>query len=123
MSKPRTRTQLPWDASEAVALLNPKDWPPDAMEDLAAGRAKLIPLPKGNRMKYPNRFHPDPDDLTPLIARLPKEKPKDDWWTRAIERCERDGLRYGFYASVAFWILALGFACVAIWWGWKQLLE
>lgn len=81
-----------------------------------------VKIKHGPKLWIDASLRPDPNDLTPLIARLPKEKPKGDCWTRAIERCERDGLRYGFYASIAFWILALGFAGVAIWWGLKELL-
>lgn len=47
MAKLKTRMPLPSDASEAVALLKRKGWPQDAMDDLAAGRAKLIPLTRG----------------------------------------------------------------------------
>ena len=63
---------------------------------------------------------PDPHDLTPLISQLTKEE-----YVRVIAAAQRDAHRterLGFWACVAFWILAGGFAVVAIWWGVRQLL-
>jgi hypothetical protein len=54
---------------------------------------------------------PDPDDLTRLVHHL-----------SPTERSEHDRLQWQFRACVAFWILALGFAAVAICWGVRQLL-
>jgi hypothetical protein len=98
-------------------------------------------------LRFRQSHRPDPVDLTPLTARLPKdefiatpawmaatgkkpklpkEKEKENWLSEAIvagvEKCERDGLRWGFHACIAFWILALVFAGVAIWWGCRQIL-
>jgi energy-converting hydrogenase Eha subunit A len=58
-----------------------------------------------------NTTRPDPRDLTPLVSHLTQAK-----------RDEHERLRWQSRACIPFWIIALGFAVVSIWWGWKQCL-
>ncbi len=51
--------QLPSDALEAAELLRHNGWPQDAMEDVAAGRAKLIPLTRGKFTVVDNADYED----------------------------------------------------------------